>query len=99
MAASQKVHAISTKYFMCINRGNYVIYLQNMKFVRSILWPGGAYTDATHAAKGKIIIPYYDEIMNHDYTGSFGNAKMSQKPMITVLINQPNWPLQTELYL
>ena len=48
MAASRKVQDISTKYFMCINRGNYVIYLQNMKFERLILWPGGAYTDAMH---------------------------------------------------
>ena len=72
MAASQKVHMILTKYFMCINRGHYVIYLQNMKFVQSILWPGGAYTDATHATKAKITIPYSDEIMNHDYIGSLG---------------------------
>ena len=48
MAASRKVHMISTKYFMCINQGHYMIYLQNMKFERLILWPGGAYTDATH---------------------------------------------------
>ena len=40
MAASQKVHVISTKYFMCINQGHYVMYLQNMKFLQSILWPG-----------------------------------------------------------
>ena len=33
---------------MCINRGHYVIYLQNMKFERLILWPGGVYTDAMH---------------------------------------------------
>ena len=48
MAASGKVQVISTKYFMSINRGHYVIYLQNMKFERLILWPGGAYTDAMH---------------------------------------------------
>ena len=48
MAASGKVQVISTKYFMCINQGHYVIYLQNMKFERLILWPGGAYTDAMH---------------------------------------------------
>ena len=48
MAASGKVQVISTKYFMCINRGHYVIYPQNMKFERLILWPGGAYTDAMH---------------------------------------------------
>ena len=67
MTASQKVHIILTKYFMCINQGHYVIYLQNMKFVQSILWPGGAYTDATHANTAKIMIPYSDEIMNRGY--------------------------------
>ena len=72
MADSQKVHVIVTKYFMCINRGYYVIYLQNMKFVQLILWPGGAYTDDTYATKARITIPYYDEIMNHDYLGSLG---------------------------
>ena len=71
MAASQKVHVISTKYFMCINQEYYVICLQNMKFVQSIVWPGRAYTDATHVDKAKIMIPYSDEIMNHDYIGSF----------------------------
>ena len=60
---------------MCINQGHYVIYLQNMKFMQLILWPGGACTDAAYAAKAKIMIPYYDEIVNHDYIGSFGNAK------------------------
>ena len=54
MAASQKVHVILTKYFMCINQGHNVIYLQNRKFVRLIVWPGGAYTDATHGTKCKI---------------------------------------------
>ena len=72
MAASQKVYKILTKYFMCINRGHYVIYLQNMKFMQSILWPGGVYTDAAHTTKAKIMIPYYDEIVNHDYIGSIG---------------------------
>ena len=48
MAASQEVHVISTKYFMCINQGHYMIYLQNMMFERLILWPGGAYTDTAH---------------------------------------------------
>ena len=33
MAASGKVQVISTKYFMYINWGHYVIYLQNKKFV------------------------------------------------------------------
>ena len=51
MAASGKVHVISTKYFMCINQEYYVIYLRNMKFVQLILWPGGAYTDDTYTTK------------------------------------------------
>ena len=70
MADCQKVHVISTEYFMGINQGHYMIYLQNMKFLRSILWPGGVYKDATHANTAKIMIPYSDEIMNHDYIGS-----------------------------
>ena len=72
MAGSKKIHVILTKYFMCINRKHYVIYLQNIKFIQLIFWPGGAYTYATHAAKAKIMIPYYDEIVNHDYIGSLG---------------------------
>ena len=48
---------------MYINQGHYAIYLQNMKFMQLILWPGGVYTDATHAAKAKITIPYSHEIM------------------------------------
>ena len=43
------------------------------------LWPGGTYTDATHRDKAKIMIPYSDEIVNHDYIGSFGNAKWAKK--------------------
>ena len=72
MAASQKVHMISTKYFIGINQENYLIYIQKIKFVQSIFWPGGAYTDATHTDKAKITIPYSHEIMNHDYIGSLG---------------------------
>ena len=60
MAACQKVHEISIKYFMGINRGHYVIYLQNMKFVQLILWPGGVYTDNVYATTVAITIPYYD---------------------------------------
>ena len=48
MAVSLKVQVISTKYFMCINQGHYVIYQQNIKFDRLIFWPEGAYTDAMH---------------------------------------------------
>ena len=60
MAANQKVHVISTKSFMGINQGHYVIYLQNMKFVELILWPGGVYTDNAKATTATITIPYYD---------------------------------------
>ena len=60
MAASHKLHEISTKYFMGINRGHYVIYLQNIKFVQLILWPGGVYTDDAYATTAPITIPYYD---------------------------------------
>ena len=45
---------------MGINWGHYVVYLQNMKFVQLILWPGGAYTDYTYATTAVITIPYYD---------------------------------------
>ena len=58
MAASQKVHVILTKYFMCINRGHNVIYLQNMKFERLTVRPGGAYTDAAHGTKCKIFVKF-----------------------------------------
>ena len=51
MDTSGKIHVISTKYFIYINWRYYVIYLQNMKFVRLIIWPGGAYTDNTYATK------------------------------------------------
>ena len=59
MAASRKVHVISTKYFMCINQGHIVIYLQNMKFERLTVQPGGAYTNATHGTKCKIFKNIY----------------------------------------
>ena len=60
MAASRKVYIILTKYLMCISRGHYVIYLQNMKFELSMLWPGGVYTDAAHATKCKIFKNIYN---------------------------------------
>ena len=47
-------------------------YLQNMKFLWSILWSGGMCTDNTYITKVKSMIPYYDEIMNHNYIGSLG---------------------------
>ena len=86
VASSWKAQVISTKYFICINLGHYVIYLQNMKLMRSILWPGGAYTGNTYANKAKIMILYYDEIMNHEYIGSFWQCQMSQKPWIALLL-------------
>ena len=58
MAASRKVHVISTKYFMCINQGHNVIYLQNMKFERLTVQPEGAYTDAAHGTKCKIFVKF-----------------------------------------
>ena len=58
MAAIRKVHIILTKYFMCIYWGHYVIYLQNIKFLQSILLPGEAYTDTINANAAKIIIAY-----------------------------------------
>ena len=58
MAANQKVHVILTKYFMCINQGHNVIYLQNMKFEWLIDWPGGAYTYAAHGTKCKIFVKF-----------------------------------------
>ena len=79
MAVSQKVHVILTKYFMCINQRYNVIYLQSMKCIWLILWPGGAYTDDTYATTAAITIPYRGEIMNHDYIGSFWQCQMSQK--------------------
>ena len=37
------------------------------------------YNDDMHAATAKIMIPYSDEIVNHDYIGSFWQCQMSQK--------------------
>ena len=79
MAASGKVHVISTKYFMCINWGHYVIYRQNMKFVQLILWPGGVYTDNAFATKLESQSHIRIHFMNHDYIGSFWQCQMSQK--------------------
>ena len=68
MAASRKVQVILTKYFICINQEHYVIYLQNIKFERLILWPGGVYTDAMHIS-----------FMNHDCIGSLGSIPNEPK--------------------
>ena len=40
--------------------------------MQSILWPGGVYTDATYANDARIMIPYSDKIVNHNYIGSLG---------------------------
>ena len=60
MAASQKIHVISTKYFIYINWEHNVIYLQNIKFEWLIVSPGEAYTDATHGTKCKIFKNIYN---------------------------------------
>ena len=83
MAASRKVQVISTKYFMCINWGHYVIYLQNIKFMRLILWPGGAYTNDAYATKPESWSHIRIHFMNHDYIGSFWQCQMSQKRKTT----------------
>ena len=80
MADSRKVQGISTKYFMCINQRYYVIYLQNMKFMWLIVWPGGAYTDDTYTTKPESRSHIRIHFMNHDYIGSFWQCQMSQKP-------------------
>ena len=79
MAASHKLHEISTKYFMGINQRHYVIYLQNMKFVQLILWPGGAYTDDTYATTARSRSHIMIHFMNHDCVGSLWQSQMSQK--------------------
>ena len=78
MAASRKVQLISTKYFMCINWGQYVIYLQNKKFVQLILWPGGAYTDDAYATKPESRSHIKIHFVNHDCIGSLWQSQMSQ---------------------
>ena len=72
MAVSRKVHVISTKYFIYINWGYYVLYLQNIKFVQLIVWPGGAYTDNTYATKPESRSHIMIHFMNHDNIGSLG---------------------------
>ena len=54
-----------------------MIYLQNIKFVYA---PPGQSIDCTNAtyAAAKIMIPYSDEIMNHDYIDSL--ACMPNEP-------------------
>ena len=80
MAATWKMHVISTKYFMYRYQEHDVINLQNMRFLQSILSLGEAYTDITNADATKIMILYRHEIMNHDYIGSL--ACMPNEPKI-----------------
>ena len=56
-----------------------MIYLQNIKFVQLILWPGGVYTDDTYATKPESRSHIRIHFMNHDYIGSFWQCHMSQK--------------------
>ena len=85
MAGSEKIHMILTKYFRGVNRGHYVIYPQNMKFMWLILWPGGAYTDYTYATTVTITIPYYD---------SFHESRLYR-----LIMAKPNEPKMTYLRL
>ena len=62
-----------------------MIYLQNIEFLSSIFWPEGAYTDATYANDARIIIPYGDEILNHNYIGSLGCIPNDPKSRGTVV--------------
>ena len=49
-----------------------MIYLQNIKFVWLILWPGGAYTDDTYATKPESRSHIMIHFINGDYIGSLG---------------------------
>ena len=71
---------------MGTNRGHYVIYLQNMKFVQLILWPGGAYTDNTYTTTAAITIPYYD---------SFHESRVYR--LIMAMPNEPKVTGSTEI--
>ena len=79
MAASRKVQLISTKYFIYFNWGQYVIYLQNKKFVQLIVWPEGAYTDDTYTTKPESRSHIRIHFMNHDCIGSLWQSQMTQK--------------------
>ena len=95
MAASEKVHMISTKYFRGINQGQYVIYLQNMEFMQLILWPGGVYTDGTYATTVATMIQYYDSFHESRLCRLImvmPNEPKSQVP--TFLIDKFPWPFQ-----
>ena len=57
MAISQKVHVISTKYFIYINRRHNVIYLQNMKFEQLTVRPRSVHR-CHHGTKCKIFVKF-----------------------------------------
>ena len=101
MTTSRKLHMISTKYFMSINWKHYVIYLQNMKFVQLILWPGGAYTDNTYATKLESGYHIRIHFMNHDYIGSFWQCQMNQKAtrILGIIESQTATAFRRTLYL
>ena len=85
MASSQKVHVILTKYFMDLNQGHHMIYLQNIKFVGLILWSGWAYTDDAYTTTAAITIPYYD---------SFHESRLYR-----LIMAMPNEPKTSYLWL
>ena len=58
---------------MCINWRHYVIYLQNMKFERLILCPGGAYTDTMHR--------FIHESWLHRLIGKYPKWAKKQQPI------------------
>ena len=55
-----------TKSLACICLGHICIFISNMRFLSSILWLGGLYTDATDADDTNS----YAQWKNHDYIGS-----------------------------
>ena len=88
---------ISTKCFMCINWGHYVIYLQNKKFVWLIVWPGGAYTDDTYATKAESWSHIRIHFVNHDCIGSLWQSQMSQKPVAGPGAHPAHAPLRVRI--
>ena len=78
---------------MDINQGHYVIYLQNMKFVWLILWPGGACTDNTYATTAAITIPYYDSF--HESRLCRFIMAMPNEPKLRVRVDGASLPSKT----
>ena len=66
-----------------------MIYLQNMKFVQLIVWPGGAYTDNTYATKPESRSNIMVHFMNHDYIGSLGCIPNEPKNQQRCYLNGP----------